>query len=40
MVALDGISVVQTPEPASLTIMATGLALLGFFYRRRNRRAV
>jgi Protein of unknown function (DUF642)/PEP-CTERM motif len=40
MVALDGISVVQTPEPASITVMATGLALLGFFYRRRQRRAV
>jgi hypothetical protein len=39
MVALDGISVVQTPEPASITIMATGLALLGFFYHRRRRAA-
>ncbi len=37
MVALDGISVVATPEPASIAIMGSGLALLGFFYRRHRR---
>jgi hypothetical protein len=36
MVALDGISVVQTPEPASIAVMGSGLVLLGYFYRRRR----
>jgi hypothetical protein len=36
MVALDGISVVQTPEPASIAVMGSGLMLLGYFYRRRR----
>jgi hypothetical protein len=39
MVALDGISVVATPEPASIALMGSGLALLAFFYRRRQRQA-
>jgi len=37
MVALDGISLVAAPEPASLAVMSSGLILLGFFYRRRQR---
>jgi len=39
MVALDGISLVAAPEPASLAVMVSGLAVLGFFHRRRQRRA-
>jgi len=39
MVALDGISVVQTPEPASIAVMGSGLVLLGYFYRRRRQAA-
>jgi hypothetical protein len=38
MVALDGVSLVAAPEPASLAVMSTGLVLLGFFYRRRQQR--
>jgi hypothetical protein len=37
MVALDGISVVAAPEPASIAVMGSGLILLGFFYRRQRR---
>ena len=36
MVALDGISVVAAPEPASIAVMGSGLLLLGYFYRRRR----
>jgi hypothetical protein len=39
MVALDGVSVVAAPEPASLGLMGSGLALLGLFYRRRQQKA-
>jgi hypothetical protein len=39
MVALDGVSVVAAPEPASLGVMTSGLMLLGFFYRRRQQKA-
>jgi len=39
MVALDGVSLVAAPEPASLAVMSSGLILLGFFYRRRQQRA-
>jgi hypothetical protein len=39
MVALDGISVVQTPEPASIAVMGSGLVLLGYFHRRRRQTA-
>jgi hypothetical protein len=39
MVALDGISLVAAPEPASLAVMGSGLALLAYFQRRRQKRA-
>jgi len=39
MVALDGVSLVAAPEPASMAMMGSGLALLGYFQRRRQRRA-
>jgi hypothetical protein len=39
MVALDGVSLVAAPEPASLAVMGSGLALLAYFQRRRQRRA-
>ena len=39
MVALDGVSLVAAPEPASLAVMITGLAGLGYFQRRRQKRA-
>jgi hypothetical protein len=37
MVALDGISLVAAPEPASLAVFATALGVLGFFYRRARK---
>ena len=39
MVALDGVSLVAAPEPASLAVMGSGLALLAYFQRRRQRKA-
>jgi hypothetical protein len=39
MVALDGVSLVAAPEPASIGLFATALGVLGFFYRRQRRAA-
>lgn len=39
MVALDGVSVVAAPEPASIALFGTALGVLGFFYRRHRRAA-
>ena len=39
MVALDGVSLVAAPEPASIAMFGTALAVLGFFYRRQRRTA-
>ena len=39
MVALDGISLVAAPEPTSIAMFGTALAVLGFFYRRQRRAA-
>jgi hypothetical protein len=35
---LDGVTMVAVPEPASMVIMGTGLAALGFIRRRRARK--
>jgi hypothetical protein len=37
MVALDGVSMVAVPEPASIAIFGAGLAVLGFAWRRHRR---
>jgi hypothetical protein len=39
MVALDGISLVAAPEPTSIAMFGTALAVLGFFYRRQRQAA-